>query len=167
MQPNIVTKPAFTVVGMKYHGKNEHNEIPRLWRKFGPHMHEIYYVRQPDVSYGVMGNYDEETGEFDYLAAVEVVRASELAEGLVSWSIPTQTYAVFPCTLSTIREIYDSIYQEWLPTSGYQHATGPEFELYDEHFDVNDTTSTMFIYIPVKPNRQLEESKSHTQAYAG
>jgi hypothetical protein len=30
MKPKIVSRAAFTVVGMKYHGKNENNEIPQL-----------------------------------------------------------------------------------------------------------------------------------------
>jgi AraC family transcriptional regulator len=151
MKTRIVTKPAFTVVGMKYHGKNQNNEIPQLWRKFGPHMHEVKHILQPNVAYGVMGNYEEATGEFDYMAALEVERTADVAEGMTAWTIPAQTYAVFPCTLDTIRETYDTIYQRWLPTSGYRHADGPEFELYDERFDTTNPASMMFVYIPIEP----------------
>ena len=28
-EPKTLTKPAFTVIGMKYRGKNEHGEIPQ------------------------------------------------------------------------------------------------------------------------------------------
>jgi predicted transcriptional regulator YdeE len=33
-EPKIVSKPAFTIVGLKYRGKNEGNEIPALWQTF-------------------------------------------------------------------------------------------------------------------------------------
>jgi AraC family transcriptional regulator len=150
MQPKIISKPAFTVVGMKYRGKNQHNEISQLWRKFGPHMHEVRNVRAADLAYGVMDNYDENKGDFDYVAALEVENATEVSEGMTALIVPAQTYAVFPCTLNTIRQTYDTIYQSWMPASGYQRATGPEFELYDEHFDPNDSSSGMFVYIPIE-----------------
>ena len=36
MEPKLVHLPAFTVVGMKYRGKNEQNEIPQMWGRFIP-----------------------------------------------------------------------------------------------------------------------------------
>jgi AraC family transcriptional regulator len=153
MKPNIVKKPAFTVVGMKYRGKNEHNEIPQLWAKFGPHMHEIQHLVHPDLAYGVMGNYDEKTGEFDYIAACQVDQATNVAEGMCTEYVPAQTYAVFSCTLATIGQTYEMIRQEWLPTSGYHQTTGPDFELYDEQFDPGNVNSVMYLYIPVEPVR--------------
>ncbi|MGD2179429.1 MAG: GyrI-like domain-containing protein, partial [Anaerolineae bacterium] len=85
MEPNIVTQSAFTVVGMKYRGKNEQNEIPEMWEEFGPRMREIKHVVNPHIAYGVMHNYDEESGEFDYVAGFEVSSIAEVPEGMVSW----------------------------------------------------------------------------------
>jgi AraC family transcriptional regulator len=153
MQPDIVNRPAFTVVGMKYHGNNQHNEIPQLWGTFGPHMHEIKHLVHPEVFYGVMGNYIEATGEFDYVAAREVESATEIAKGMTVVNIPAQTYAVFPCTLRTIQKTFEMIDSSWLPTSGYHRVDGPEFELYDESFEAGNDNSPMFIYIPVEPQK--------------
>jgi AraC family transcriptional regulator len=153
IEPNIVAKPAFTVVGMKYRGKNEHDEIPQLWRTFGPHMHEIKRAVSPAASYGVMDNYDEKTGEFDYLAACEVTGPPETSPGMTSKTVPSQTYAVLPTSLATIRRTYDEIYQEWLPKSGYDRAAGPEFEFYDDNFDSGNPDSEFYLYIPVERAR--------------
>ena len=152
MQPNIVNRPAFTVVGMKYHGNNQHNEIPQLWGTFGPHMHEIKHLVHPEVFYGVMGNYVEATGEFDYVAAREVTSATEIVKGMTVVNIPTQTYAVFPCTLKTLKKTFDVI-ESSLPTSGYHRVDGPEFELYDESFEAGNENSPMFLYVPVEAQK--------------
>ena len=150
MEAKIVSRPAFTVVGLKYHGKNEHNEIPQMWREFGPRMREIKHIVNPHVAYGVAGNYDEDSGEFDYVAGFEVDSVADMPEGMASWEVPEQTYAVFPCTLPTLHETFQYAYKTWLPQSGRQRAEGPEFELYDEKFDPEDASSEMYVYIPVK-----------------
>jgi len=150
VEPKIVTRPTFTVVGMKYRGRNEKNEIPQLWEKFMPRAQEVTPKANPNVCYGVMDGYDEKTGDFDYLAAFEVQDVSNIPEGMESWQVPEQTYAVFPCNLKNIKEAFQQIYHEWLPQSGYQRAQGPDFEFYDESFKPNQGKLDMYIYVPVK-----------------
>ena len=41
MEPKIITKPAFKVVGLSYIGKNENNEIPQMWGEFNQRSHQI------------------------------------------------------------------------------------------------------------------------------
>jgi AraC family transcriptional regulator len=149
VEPTVITKPAFTVVGMKYRGKNEKDEIPHLWEKFMPKTVEVKHKVNPNVCYGVMDNYDEKTGEFDYLAAFEVRDASDVSEGMESWQVPQQTYAVFPCNLKNIKQAFQHIYHEWLPQSDYQRAQGPDFEYYDESFQPDQGKLELFIYVPV------------------
>jgi AraC family transcriptional regulator len=150
MEPKIVSREAFKVVGMKYRGKNENQEIPQLWRDYGARWKEIEDVINPEVAYGMMDNYDESTREFDYVAAMEVARIEAVPEGMVNWDIPEQIYAVFPCTLATIRESYDAALKKWLPDSKYKHSGGPEFELYDEAFNPQDPNSEFYYYMPIK-----------------
>ncbi len=149
MEPKIVSRSAFTVVGMKYRGKNEHNEIPQMWDAFGPRMDEIKRKVTRHVAYGVMGNLDEATGEFDYVAGFEVDSTEDIPEGMVSWDVPEQTYAAFTCTLPTIGEAFQYAYKTWLPQSGRQATGGPDFELYDEKFNPQDPNSEMYIYIAI------------------
>ncbi|MDY6877457.1 MAG: GyrI-like domain-containing protein [Chloroflexota bacterium] len=149
MEPQIVTKPAFTVVGMLYRGKNENNEIAQMWQEFMPRIGEIVHEANLGDSYGVCRDMDPE-GVFEYVAGFEVDSGAAIPEGMVSWDIPAQKYAVFPCTLPTIGEAYQHAFQTWLPRSGYQRGDGPDFELYDETFDPNVQDSEMYIYIPIK-----------------
>lgn len=149
MEPKIVTKPAFTVVGMKYRGKNENNEIPHMWNEFNPRIGEIKHKPEQWVAYGVCGE-SEEDGTFEYVAGVDVEMVKDVPQGMVSWEVPEQKYVVFDCTLPTIGEAYKYAFETWLPQSGYQRAGSPDFELYDERFDPNDVeNSEMYIYIPI------------------
>jgi len=149
MEPKIVTKPAFTVVGVKYRGDNKNNEIKHMWDEFGPRMGEIKHVVGPEVCYGVCANGDEETHEFDYFAGFEVDSTADIPEGMVSFEVPEATYAVFATTLPDIGKTFEHAYHTWLPQSGYHATGGPDLELYDEAFDPSDPYSTLYIYIPI------------------
>jgi AraC family transcriptional regulator len=149
MEPQIVQKPAFTAVGMKYRGKNQNREIPQLWEQFIPHMGEIKHMSTPTNSYGIMDHYDPATGDFDYLAAFGVDSADDIPAGMEVWAVPEQTYAVFPCTLATIQQVMGDAYRMWLPQSAYQGAEGPMFEFYDENFTGDN--SPLYIYVNIKP----------------
>lgn len=149
MNPKIVTKPSFNVVGFKYRGKNEKNEIPDLWQKFNKRFGELKHILEEEVAYGVQDNFDHDSGEFDYVAGIAVSSNDNQPADAVYWEIPEQTYAVFTTTLPAVRMTFDNIYSKWLPNSGYQRQPGPEFELYDEEFNSKDPSSQFYIYIPI------------------
>lgn len=146
MEPKIITKPDFAVVGVMYFGKNENNEIPQVWEKLNPRYEEIPHKTGP--AYGVCGDLEDD-GRFHYLAGFEVSEAEDLPEGMEKWDVPEQQYAIFPCSLKTIHETYQYIFETWLPQSGYTRAGGPDFELYGEAFDM-ETGEGLSIYMPVK-----------------
>jgi AraC family transcriptional regulator len=150
MEPKIVERSGFTVVGLKYRGKNENNEIPQLWQVLGPRAGAIKNRVDDHVAYGISANIDKSTGEFDYIAGFEVGTTKGIPEGMVSFEIPGSKYAVFSTTLPKIGETFDNAYHTWLPESGYQPTGGPEFEVYDERFDPQDPDSLFDLYIPVK-----------------
>lgn len=149
MEPKIVTKSAYTVVGMLYRGKNENNEIAQMWGEFVPRIGEIKHRIGGQGSYGVCSDVEEE-GVFEYVAGMPVDRAEDIPAGMVCWEVPEQTYAVFPCTLQTIGEAYKYAFESWLPGSGYQRASAPDFEHYDESFDPDVEGSQLYIYVPLK-----------------
>ena len=146
MEPEIVTKPAFTAVGLMYYGKNQNNEIPEVWGKLNPRMGEIEH--KTGVAYGVCGELEED-GRFHYLAGFEVTEATNLPDGMERWDVPEQKYAVFPCSLETIGQTYQYVFDTWFSQSGYKKGDGPDFEFYSKNFfpGVNDE---MAIYIPIK-----------------
>ena len=146
MQPQIVSKPAFTAVGMLYHGKNENDEIGQLWGRFNPRSNEIKNI--VDGAFGVCGH-TQEDGSFDYLAGFAVSDTNPLPQGMTVWEVPAQKYAVFPCTLQNIHETYKYAFETWLPGSGYKYTAGPDYEYYDETFNPAVEGSVLHIYIPI------------------
>ena len=148
-EPKIVTKEAFSVIGLKYRGKNENQEIPQLWGKLMPRFGELEKLINSNVSYGAARNTDYESGEFDYLAGFEFAGGEDLPEGMDIWDIPEQKYAVFTATLPTLMETFKNINESWLPGSGYESTSGTEFEYYDETFDPQDSNSIVLLYIPI------------------
>lgn len=150
MQPQFVTKPAFTVVGLAIHTKPMTMEIPNLWQQFGPRMDEIQHAAEPGVSYGLMDNFNHEIGELDYMAGSPVKQLINLPAGMTHWDIPANSYVVFEATLPTLGQTFDYIYNTWFPASAYQQTAGPYFERYGETFNPDDPNSKVSIYIPVE-----------------
>jgi AraC family transcriptional regulator len=120
-----------------------------MWGEFAARVAEVQNRVEEHNTYGVVGNY-EESGEFDYVAGINVSAAAEVPEGMVSWDMPAQTYAVFSCTLPAIGKTLEYIHGTWLPASDYRQAAGPALELYDEEFDPENPDSLMYIYIPIE-----------------
>lgn len=149
MEPRIVERDPFSVVGMHYRGNPQEGELPRLWQAFGPREQEIKGILNQHVTYGLSAFLDEDTGEFDCLAGLEAESGHELPEGMVAWDMPGGTYAVFPCTLATIAQTFGHAYSTWLPSSGYVRGDGPDFEAY-EMFEGNDSDETFDLYIPIR-----------------
>ncbi len=147
MEPKLITKPAFTVVGLLLHTQPMTPEIPQLWDKFVPRITEIAQATEPHVSYGLMESSDQMT-RLDYMAGVSVEAADVLPEGMTQWKVPANTYAVFEATVPTIGDAFGYIYNTWLPTSGYRQAPGPYFERYDETY--SPANPNLSIYIPVE-----------------
>lgn len=150
MSIKIIERSRFTVVGLRYRGKNEQGEIPQLWRDLGPRSGEIQNMVDNTAAYGISANIDKETGAFDYIAGFEVSSAEAVPEGMVAFDVPDGRYAVVSTTLPQIGEAFDQAHHTLLPQAGHQPSGGPEFELYDERFDSEDPTSEFDLYIPIK-----------------
>ncbi len=148
MQPQFVSKPAFTVVGFRIRTQAKSPEIPQLWDQFVPRIGEIQEGSEPYVSYGLMDNFDFQRGEMDYMAGNPVAKIDTVPAGMTSWNVPANTYVVFETSIPKIGETFDHIFSTWLPTSGYQQVAGPYFERYGEDFSPNNPVLT--VYIPVE-----------------
>lgn len=144
----IVERPAMKVVGMLYHGPGMSPEIPQMWQQFGPRMETIEQSVHPMVSYGVCANMDAGSGEFDYLAALEVEDGAPVPAGMVRWDVPGGLYAMIPATLQTIGAAYQ-LAEQLIPDAGYARVGNLDYELYDERFDPADPESVLYICIPV------------------
>jgi predicted transcriptional regulator YdeE len=150
MEPKIATRPAFKVIGMKYHGTAQENEIPQLWVNFMGRWNEIQHRVDTLLSYGVTTSFDFVSREFDYIACIPVEEIAEIPDGMVGIEIPEGTYAEFTTTIPTMMESYKYANDKWLPQSGYVRDYRPEFEEYPGEFNPDDPESRFRFYVPIK-----------------
>ena len=123
--------------------------IPAQWQRFMPYIGNIP-GQIGRMAYGVCCNSDEE-GNFDYICGVEVADFSELPPELARLRIPARRYAVFTHRdhISTIRRTVNTIWNKWLPESGYEVADAPDFERYGADFNPETGTGGVEIWIPL------------------
>lgn len=143
-------------IGQRYTADNS-SGIPAQWQKFVPHIGHVP-GQVGSTAYGVLCNGDD-TGSTEYICGVEV---SDFNRSLPpDWSrirIPEQRYAVFTHRehISAIRRTWFSIWNKWLPDSGYTIVPGgPEFERYTEEFDPIAGIGGTEIWIPVREASML------------
>jgi AraC family transcriptional regulator len=133
------------------------NTIPPQWeafRQLGPIPGAI--VAEPTathgpMSYGVVCGNDVATQTFEYMCAIEVADFASLPADLGRIRILTQQYAVFTHTghIAGIQTTWNSIWNEWLPASGYLPADVPDFEVYDDRFDPQTGLGLIEIWFPI------------------
>ena len=114
-------------------------EIPEFWQekiKDGTidRMHKNFNIENETCVHAALYNFRE--GIFSYMICYNAPQ-NELPEGYSKLSAPSLTWAIFStgeCTeedgTEKIQNIWKRIFSEWFPTSGYEHADGPEFEMY-------------------------------------
>ena len=149
MNHTIKKLAGFNIIGMQIQCEDNH-AIPQLWESFNKRSKEFKpKAVKPITAYGVCSDFDMKNNSFTYTAGLKVKDISNIPSGMITMEIPAQEYAVFECTLPTIMETMNNIFQEWLPKSDYQRADGPEFEFYDTDFDPKKPESKLYIHIPV------------------
>lgn len=140
---NLVAVPAF------WKEAHASGAVAALGRAMPPGSRfEIAGVCLPDA--------DAASGSFSYLIAVETPgdRAG-LPAGCVDLAVPAATWAIFPSRgpmPTAIQEVWRRVFAEWLPTSGYERAIGPDLEVYPE----GDTSSADYrceVWMPVRKTR--------------
>ncbi|WP_431803605.1 AraC family transcriptional regulator [Halobacillus andaensis] len=162
MEPKIVTKPAFHIIGYELKTKNtngqNNKDIPQFWQQY---LQNQLSSNIPDPLHtneelGICTDFSPETGEFVYVIGMEVEEGSEAPEGLVYRSFPELTYTVFTTPKadeesfpSTIHSTWNYIFTEWFPQSGYEHSGIVDFELYDERC-YGTENKQIDIYIPIQ-----------------
>lgn len=151
--PRFETGKAMLIagVGERYnHCDASGAAIPGQWQRFHQAVDGIP-DRVGKVAYGVCCNGDD-SGNFDYIAGVEVADFSDLPREFARVRIAAQKYAVFTHAehISTIRRTITTIWNDWLPASGLTMADAPNFERYDATFDPATGNGGLEIWIPVK-----------------
>lgn len=150
--PRVVNHPGRLVAGLGQRCNAESSAgIPAQWQRFAPHIGTIP-GQTGHATFGVICNADD-SGNIEYICAVEVTDFGRLSTEWSRLRIPAQRYAVFHHRdhISAIRHTWFTIYNKGLPESGYKIAVGaPEFERYGEEFDPRTGMGGVEIWIPIQ-----------------
>ena len=156
MDYKIIKKDEFTVIAnaktFPYEGAK--TIVPQFWQ-------EHYQSGKGQHVMGVYGiNIDIEMGmdKFEYLIADPYDAEKEVPEGFVTRTIPSFTWAVFPCRgamPNALQDVNTKIFSEWLPAlKEYEFAAGYCVEYYDDptkyEKGTQDENYCCEIWIPVK-----------------
>lgn len=153
IQPEIITKETFTVIGIEYSGKNRNNELSLLWDDFINRLYEIKNNINSNIQFGIFDFSSKSSSKntFSYIACSEVENLNYVPNGMLGKTINSNKYAVFshPDMIEPIGKTYEYIYGTWLPNSGYEHGKAADFEMYKKSTD-NSHIENIYIYIPIK-----------------
>lgn len=172
MNPQIVTKKPFTIVGFtSRHTLPEvryTHDIPAYWDNVNMDYAQQLTVLHDTFSgskhceYGVCYDTDIKTSEFTYLLGVGVDNDQDLSKitnDMKLMKMPGGLYAIFTTPLvddseytTSIHETWKEILVNWLPNSKYEFDEKRyDFEFYDErdHAWENNNKVQMDIYIPI------------------
>ncbi|MBC6310702.1 AraC family transcriptional regulator [Listeria sp. FSL L7-1582] len=141
MDYKIVEHEKFQVVGVKkvfsFDAGQNLVEIPKFW---GEVLSDGTMERLEELKNGAVSRYmgicnvskeQAPKKEMDYWIAVDY--DGETPVGTEKLEVPALQWAVFQSVGAmpdAIQQTWQKIYAEWLPTSGYEHAAGPEIEVY-------------------------------------
>lgn len=167
MNYRIVENPAFRIVGImkrvpiQFHGANP--EIAALAKMLDEKtiqelksMSNVEPMGILSASVHFSEGRMEEMGELDHYIGVATTAACP--DHLASLEVPASTWAVFESVgpfPETLQQTWGRIFSEWLPSSGYELAEGPEI-LWNEHKDVSSSTYRSEIWIPVARDKAAE-----------
>lgn len=138
MEYRIVEKEEFTVIGKSIQvttrdGENN-REIPLFWQQANEDgtSDKLIEIGVDKDLLGICTAMDHDKETFSYWIAVEGRPETDL-QGFATTVIPAANWAIFTSVgpmPHAIQEVWERIFQEWFPGTGYEHAGGPEFELY-------------------------------------
>lgn len=149
VEVEIMTLEGFNVVGMVYQGSDT-EEVMTLWEEFVPRTDEIPGATIEDDGYGVLLGYDDETGEFTYLACAGWTGTGIIPSGMIGFGVQGGEYAVFTFPFDRMDEIYGYVYGNWLPGSEYSHGDDCDFEYYPADFIPSYEGVLMQLFISVE-----------------
>lgn len=156
MDYKIVEKEAFQVIGkvLKVSTRDGENlkRIPAFWTECNREgvCERLCAVYKAQELLGICMDMEQEKEQFTYMIAVNGGEKYTGQEYTVR-EIPASTWVVFTSIGSmpnAIQKVWERIFQEWFPATGYEHADGPELEVYPPG-DLNGPDYKCEIWIPI------------------
>ncbi len=149
MEYRIEKKGAFRIVGVSAPLKKDMEEnfqcVPQLWGKAAAEgaIPRLAALMDGEPR-GLLGVCDGLESSRYYIA---VASSAPAGEGLEEYTVPAFTWAVFPGAgegAPAVQALERRVVTEWLPTSGYEFAEGPDVEVY-----LNPECTRFEVWIPV------------------
>lgn len=154
--PQIKVIPGRKLIGMSVSMSLNDNRTGLLWSSFmlrrkeilNTISNELYSLQVYPLDYFL--NFNPAT-PFEKWGAVEVKDFEFIPEGMMTFLLDAGLYAVFNYRgLNTDHRIFEYIFSEWIPASGYLLDSRPHFELLGNKYRNGDPESEEEIWIPVK-----------------
>ncbi len=152
---DLVRRDAFTLAGVRIlFNMDTQSAIPAIWPRL---IGALPLPGQVDgVTYGATWMIDRTSGQYGYLAGVEVTGEGDLPAGIERMAISAQTYAVFRITLDggplqpQLMAAMPMIWGELLPASGLTPVVAPDLEVYPADFQPTRKGAHIDLHIPVE-----------------
>lgn len=121
-------------------------QIPAQWAAFnadGTH--------GPGEYYGVVFNFSEDAGTFDYLCGQEVSTTGPLPAGCKSVTV-NGPYARFVTKghISTMSAVWNEVYSHWMTRPEYRPRPAPSVEYYPPAFDGATGAGGFEVWLPIE-----------------
>ncbi len=157
MEPKIIMKNGFSVIGMECQMSQEEKEAGfnpavELWNKFNNRKGEIANAI-PNVNIGLSPYETGYDAKHSYIAGVEVAKVDKVPDGMVVRTVPAAKFAVFMIKgkISEWGKQFDFIFGKWIPESKYEFDTVDSMEVYGEKAkDINSEEYEYELYLPIK-----------------
>lgn len=136
MDYQIIKKNAFKVTGLSRMVTTKdslnYQIIPDFWTEVCQNgvvskLHDV-----SDTKLGVCYDMKKDQEEFSYMIGCECDHIDELTEA-ITLDVASHTWAVFKSVgpmPHAIQNVWKRIFSEWFPATKYEHADGPELEVY-------------------------------------
>ena len=124
--------------------------IPGQWHRFMSGFYNEIENKTAAIPVGIA--LDSTEDGINYVCAAEVMRFGRIPDGLIKVALAPQTYLVFAHNghITTLRETYEAIWNDWLPKSGRTVVEAPILDRHNETFDTRTGNGGVTIWIPVK-----------------
>lgn len=138
MEYKIIEKAPFKVIGKAIRVSTRDGEnrrrIPEFWQECHKNGLCDRLAGSPAKELlGICMEFSCDQEEFSYLIGVKADPGETVPEDLMEKEIPAASWAVFQSVgplPEAIQKVWERIFSEWFPATGYEHAGGPELEVY-------------------------------------
>ena len=94
--------------------------------------------------------FDHTDTAFKYMICTYAPPGLDIPETYIRLTVPAQTWAIFQSPKCEMHDVWRRIYAEWFPTSEYEQAEAPSFEMYYGYGRGDFSYGVGEIWIPVK-----------------